>query len=183
MTINETTPSGKEQAKMNKRKSFYSKLERQLNNEKNEEKLFPIMLHKKIIFPEYDDLVLVLDDYSEKLKNVDDDSKGDIISMPDIDEGYFLKQMSKNGYIEIFKQEVFVDANGTIRKGSTGSIDDYKYQSAYNLFMKVSKKKELLNEIGKEKENPTEYNIEIKTKKMETKKYVKTYRYPRKKKK
>lgn len=182
MTVTETTLSGKEQAKLNKRKSFYSKLERQLNHEKNGEKLFPIMLHKKTIFPEYDDLVLVLDGFSEKLKNVDEESKGDILSMPDLDEGYFLKQMSKKGFIELFKEEVYENADGTIRKGSTGSIDDYKYQAAYNLYMKVTNETELLTEVGKEKENPTEYNIKTKTKKLEPKKYIKTYRYPRRRK-
>ncbi len=179
MSGNETVISGKEQAKLNKRKSFYSKFERQISNESDQETLIPIMFHKQAIITEYDDMALVLDEFSELIKDIDDDSKSRAISLPDIDEGYFLKNMSKKGLIQLYKEEVFENEDGTIRKGSTGSIDDYNYQSAYNYYVIVLKEKDLLKELEKEKEDPTTYDIPVKHKKIEKKKYVKTYRYPR----
>ena len=182
MNSNETVLSGKEMAKLNKRKSFYSKLERQISQSENEKKddlYFPIKFHKQIVFPEYDDLTLIINDFAELIKDLDEESKGSSISLPDLDEGHFLKNMSKSGLIELFKEEVFENADGTIRKGSTGSIDDYNYQSAFNFFVKVVDEDKFLKKIEKEKEDPTTYDIPVKTKKIEKKKYVKTYRYPR----
>lgn len=176
---NEAVLSGKEQAKRNKRINFYSRLERLLQNDSDKEILIPISFHKQAIITEYDDVAIVLDDHTEVIKDVDDDTKSRAISLPDIDEGYFLKNMSKNGLIEILKEEVFENEDGTIRKGSTGSIDDYNYQSAYNYYFKVLKEKEFLAQVEKEKDDPTTYDIPVKMKKIPKKKYIKTYRYPR----
>ena len=180
MNATETTLSGKEQAKLNKRKSFYNKLERIIQNESD--KLISIMFHKQAVITEYDDIALVLNDHSELIKDLEDDSKGQSISLPDLDEGYFLKTMAKTGLIEILKEEVFENEDGTLRKGSTGSIDDYNYQSAHNYYVKVLNEKELLTQLEKEKEDPTTYDIPVKHKKIEKKKYIKTYRYPRRRK-
>ena len=174
--------SGKEQAKLNKRKSFYSKLERQIaqsDNDNEKEHFYLINYQKQTIFPEYDDLTLILNDYTEKIKIDKTTVDEHVISIPDLDEGYFLRNMAKDSKIKIFKEETFENANGTIRKGSTGSIDDYNYQSAYNYYIQILEKDEFIKIIEKEKEEPTTYDIPVVTKKVETKRYVKTYRYPR----
>ena len=177
-----STLTGKELAKINKRRTFYNKFERLIQNETEQENLIPIMFHKQAVIAEYDDMALVLNDHSEQIKDVADDSKSRPISLPDLDEGYFLKTMSKKGLIELFKEEVFENEDGTLRKGSTGSIDDYNYQSAHNYYVKVLNEKELLAQVEKEKDDPTTYDIPVKTKKIEKKKYIKTYRYPRRRK-
>ena len=183
MTSTETTLTGKESAKLNKRKRFYSKFERRIQSLESEEgdvnKYIPIMFKKVATLPEYDDLALLLNDFSEKIEDLSDESKIEAISIPDLDEGYFLKNMSKEGLIKIFKEETFENDDGSARKGSSGSIDDYNYQSAFNFYIQVIKMKEFLTKVGKEAENPTEYDIKVKMKKMPKKKYVKTFKYPR----
>lgn len=183
MTSTESTLTGKESAKINKRKRFYNKLERRLQSLESEKAskklLLPIMFKKVASLPEYDDFTLIINDFSELTEEVSEDSKVEALSIPDLDEGYFLKDMSKSGLIKILKEETFENDDGSARKGSTGSIDDYNYQSAFNFYIQVVKMKELLKKVDKEKEDPTEYDIPVKMKKIPKKKYVKTFKYPR----
>ena len=185
MNASETSLSGKEQAKLNKRINFYNKLERQisqLTEENIENTFFPIQYKKKMIFPEYSDLVLILNEYSEELKKLEEDKKGSTVSLPEVDEIHFLEQMSKKKFIKLYKEEVFENRDGTVRKGSTGSIDDYNYQSAFNFYLQVLNQEELQKQVDEEKTDPTTYKIPVKMKKLEKKKYIKTYRYPNRRK-
>ena len=102
MNSNENMLSGKEQAKLNKRKSFYSKLERQIaqsDNDNEKEHFYWINYQKQTIFPEYDDLTLILNDYTEKIKIDKTTVDEHVISIPDLDEGYFLRNMAKDSKI------------------------------------------------------------------------------------
>ncbi len=183
MNTNETSFSGKELAKINKRKAFYNKFERQLKASLSKNQgdfFFPLSFQNKTSFPAFDDLNLLLRDFSEDLKNLKEESKDQVISLPNIDEGIFLLNQAKDGVIKIFKEETFVNDDGSIRKGSTGSLGNYNYQSAYCYYIQVVNYDALLHTIEKEKEDPTIYEIKVKTKKIQqSKKYLKTYRYPR----
>jgi hypothetical protein len=173
--------SGKELAKLNKRKTFYNKFERLIKSMSDEQKmdnLIPLMLLKKLSFPEYDDVTLLFTKHTV-IKDATDEMKEQAISLPFIDEGIFLKNMAEKELIEILREETLENSDGTARKGSTGSIDDYNYQSAFNFYVKILNEKDFSDHVAKEKEEPTTYVIKVKTKKMEKKKYIKTYRYPR----
>ena len=183
MNTNETIISGKEQAKINKRKSFYSKFERQIKSfqpENLEKTFFLINFQNKTSFPTFDDLTILLKDFSEEIESFEADTQNLPISMQYIEEGMYLKALASENIIKILKKETFENDDGTIRKGSNGAIDDYNYQSAYNFYIQIVQIEKILTSLAKEKESPSLYEIVVKTKKIEQKKYYKTYRYPRK---
>ena len=174
--------SGKEQAKINKRKSFYSKFERQIKSiqpENLEKTFFLVNFQNKTSFPAFDDLTILLRDFSEEITSFEASTKELPISMQYIEEAMYLKALASENKIKILKKETFENDDGSNRKGSNGAINEYNYQSAYNFYIQILQVQDILTSLVKEKENPTIYEIIVKTKKIEEKKYHKTYRYPR----
>ena len=170
--------TGKDHAKFNKRQRFYSKFLRKCNSLSEKEELdsiIPLTMNKKFIFPEYDDLSLLLLEHvsegevdEEESVSADNTtfSKDGNLEIPFIDDGYFLIEKIKSKELELICQETFEDEEGNVRKGSgsgTGN-DDYNYQSAYNFGIRILEADKLSKTLEKEAETPTEYEIEVKTK-------------------
>lgn len=185
---NSTKLSGKEQAKINTRIRFYTKLERvckQIPQEKLTETFIPIGINNKVNIPTFDDITLILEKDS-KITNINSDFKideGDILQLPYLDELHFLVEKSHAHLIELARQESFVNDDMTLRKGSSNNNDSYNYQPAYRYGFKILDLEKFLIEITKEKQAPKTYEIEVKMKKIETNvRYKKAWQPPQRRK-
>ena len=170
MGNNQKVITGKEQAKINQRQRFYNKFLRKCISlsEKNElDTIIPLTMNKQFVFPEYDDLSLL---FMEVVKENDVENevftKDDALALPFLDEGYYFAEKVKSNEIELLFQETLEDEDGAPRKGSTGAVDDYNYQKAYNWGFRILNAETLKTSLEKEIETPTEYKIVIKMKKI-----------------
>ncbi len=160
--------SGKEQAKINKRKKFYNKFERLCSNfleQDRTEEIILLALNKQITFPVYDDLSIL---FQDKFTEIDEEfnvEDATFLSLPFLDDGRFLFKAAKSKLLKIIRQETKKESDGSLRKGygKQEDSDDYNYQAAYIWGIQISNMSKLLELLAKEKENPTEYIVEEKT--------------------
>lgn len=152
--------TGKELAKINKRKKFYVKLESFYNRiqENDNPKIF-LMMNKKNSFPEFDSLSKIL---ANNFVELDDD-----IEMKDhrsieivyFEEAHFILDSSKSELLKIYRRETKFNSDGELRKGSSSENDDYNYQAAFNWAIGFDKNEKLAEILAKEKLDPTEYDL------------------------
>ena len=177
-----TKLTGKEQAKINNRKKFYIKFERicqKMIKDSETDQLISLRMNKTFIFPEYDELSILLSNSVIKPESELNFDESTPIDFPFYDEAHFLVKASRLKIIKIFRKETFVDDEGNERKGSAGSTDTYNYQSAYNWGLKIENIPKLTELLSKELESPTTYIIKPKMKKMEKMTYRKAWKPPR----
>ncbi|MHA2172064.1 MAG: hypothetical protein ACXAB7_19510 [Candidatus Kariarchaeaceae archaeon] len=169
--------SGKEQAKLNKRKKFYEKFNRLIG-----EDLILISMNRGISFPEYDELSKIFqEDYSKNESEINfEEIKS--IEIVYLEEAHFLLNASKSKHLKIIRRETTVDNEGTDRRGQSGADDSFNYQAAYNWGVQVIDKKGVLILLEKEMENPSEYDLTPKVAKIQEPVYRKTRRFVRKRK-
>jgi hypothetical protein len=154
--------SGKEQAKLNKRKKFYEKLERlseKFLQNQDLRKIIAFSSNKGISFPEYDDLSLELNNKSIEYTEDIDVNEFDTVEITYLEEAKFLTKNSNSKLYKIFKHETVLDNEGNIKKGKEGSDENYDYQKSYNWGIEILNTEKLLELIRKEKENPTIYDM------------------------
>jgi hypothetical protein len=152
--------TGKELAKINKRKKFYEKLERFYNRlEDDDEEVIFISMNKNFSFPEFDDLSKVLTknfvELDQEIKM--EDSKS--IDMTYFEEAQFLLETSESKLLIILRGETKFDSDGNLLKGATSTSDDYNYQSTFNWAIKLIKNEKFGKMLAEEKINPTEYDL------------------------
>lgn len=164
MNKTQTKLTGKEQAKLNKRKKFYKKFERlgeKLLKENHSDQIILLTMNNKRSFSEYDDLYLVIqNDFSDdpdreeiNLENVPS------LALPFLDEARFLVTASRAKVLQIIRQETFVKDDGSERRGVSGSDESYSYQPAYNLVFQLLDIPKLLKKLKIEKEDPATYQV------------------------
>ncbi|MHA2365712.1 MAG: hypothetical protein ACXAC7_17270 [Candidatus Hodarchaeales archaeon] len=177
--------TGKEQAKINKRKKFYNKLERisrKISNDNLQDQVILIEINKKLTFPEYDELSLLFqNDFSDEELKINLDT-ATTLSFPYLDDARFLVTASRAKVIKIIRQETFVEDDGSERRGSSGTDDSYNYQSAFNWGFIILNVPKLLERLEKEKENPTTYILKQKMKKIQKQTYQRAWKPPNRRK-
>ena len=182
MNKTQTKLTGKEQVKLNKRKKFYHKFERlgaKLLKENRSDQFILLTMNKKITFPEYDDLTLTIqNNFSEDPDREIDIENVPSLALPNLDEARFLVDASRAKVLQIIRQETFVTDDGSERRGSSGSDESYKYQSAFNWLFQLLDIPKLLKRLEKEKEDPTTYNVKQIMKKIEKPRYQKAWKPP-----
>ena len=169
--------SGKDHAKLNKRKKFYEKFERMLRNE-----VILLSMNKGISFPEFDELSLVFkDDFTDFESEIDiEEIKS--IEIVYLEEAHFLLNLSKLKHLNIFRRETFVDNEGQERRGQSGADQDYNYQAAFNWGVKINDAKKIVALLKKEQEQPTYYDLTPEAAVIQEPIYRKAYRLPRRRK-
>ena len=132
--------SGKEQAKLNKRKKFYEKFERMLSKE-----VILLSMNKGISFPEFDELSLIFKDDFTTLEKEIDFEEVKSIEIVYYEEAHFLLNLSKLKHLSIFRRETFVDNEGQERRGQSGADDGYNYQAAFNWGVQIIDAKKIVS--------------------------------------
>lgn len=182
MNRTDTKLTGKEQAKINKRKKFYNKFERlitKLLKDNRNDQIILMTMNKKITFPEYDDLTLTFqNDFSE-----DPDLEIDIenipsLALPFLDDARFFVAASREKVLVLIRQETFIKDDGSERRGSSGSDESYKYQSAFNWVFRLTNIPKLLKRLEIEKDDPTDYQVKQIMKKIDRPYYQKAWKPP-----
>ena len=152
--------TGKEQAKSNKRKKFYEKLERFYDRfQESDDQVIFLSMNKKHSFPEFDGLSKILNknfvefDKGIKIK----DSKS--IEIVYFEEAHFLLENSKSNFIKICRRETKFNNEGKLRKGVSSSNEDYDYQTAYNWAIKMDRNEKFAEILANEKLDPSKYDL------------------------
>ncbi|MCY3413390.1 MAG: hypothetical protein INQ03_17250 [Candidatus Heimdallarchaeota archaeon] len=152
--------TGAEHAKLNKRKKFYERLERYCERNKDEEVIEIFLgMNKNYIFPDFDDLSLVLKEKFEKYDpeiNIDDFKT---IEIAYLEEAHFLQGCSQKGLITILQSETKFNSDGSKRKGANADDEDYNYQAAFFWGIRIDKFDKLIELLEKEKEEPSYYDL------------------------
>ncbi|MHA2251849.1 MAG: hypothetical protein ACXAD7_15910 [Candidatus Kariarchaeaceae archaeon] len=161
--------TGKEHAKLNKRKKFYGKLERLLN-----EQIILLSMNKGISFPAYDDLSKVFQEDFLKYESEINYEEVKSIEIVYLEEAHFLLTAAKSKHLKIIRKETMVDNDGFDRKGQSGADDSYNYQAAFNWGVQIIDVKGLLPLLKKEKESPTSYDLTPKMAEIQDPVYRKT---------
>ncbi|MHA2030945.1 MAG: hypothetical protein ACW99A_05825 [Candidatus Kariarchaeaceae archaeon] len=146
--------SGKEHAKLNKRKKFYEKLERMLRHN-----VILLSMNKGISFPEYDELSKIFKDDFTKFDEEINFEELKSIDIVYYEEAHFLLNAAKSELLGIHRRETFVDNEGNERRGQSGADEGYNYQKAFNWGIQVKDDKNLLKLLENEKEEPSEYDL------------------------
>ncbi len=169
--------SGKDQAKLNKRKKFYERLERLVTN-----RVIVISMNKGISFPEFDELSKIFQD--DHLKFEDDIEFDELKSIEIVyyEEAHFLLNATKSKHLNILRRETIVDNEGNERRGQSGVDEGYNYQAAYNWIIQIKENNKILALLEKEKEEPTIYDLTPEKAVIQEPFYRKAYRMPRRRK-
>lgn len=152
--------TGKDHAKLNKRKKFYEKLERFYNKliDSDENVVF-LSMNKNISFPEFDALSIILNKNCVDLEEEIEVEKKNTLEIVYFEEAHFLLEASKLNLVTICRQETQYNNEGRLRKGLTASKEEYDYQKAFNWGIRLDKKAKFAKSIAKEKLDPTWYDL------------------------
>ncbi len=167
--------SGKEQAKLNKRKKFYSKFTRLIGEE-----IILLSMNKGISFPEYDDLSKVLQEDYEEYESEINYEEVKTLEIVYLEEAHFLVNAVKSQLVKVIRRETTIDNEGFDRRGQSGADDSYHYQAAFNWGVQVVDGEVFKNLLEKEMENPTLYDLTPKIAEIQEPVYRKNQRPVRK---
>ncbi len=152
--------TGKELAKINKRKKFYDKLENLYNRvEEGKEQVIFLTMNKKNSFPEFDGLSKILTNNFVELDKEIEMKGSRTIEIVYFEEAQFLLDASKSEILKIYRRETKFNTEGELRKGSGSEDGDYNYQAAFNWAIGIQKNEKLTETLAKERVNPTEYDL------------------------
>ncbi len=152
--------TGKELAKINKRKKFYDKLENLYNrSEEGKDQIIFLTMNKKNSFPEFDELSKILNKNFVELDQEIEMKGSRTLDIVYFEEAQFLLDASKSEILKIYRRETKLNAEGELRKGSGSTEGDYNYQAAYNWAIEIGKNEKLAETLAKERVNPTVYDL------------------------
>jgi hypothetical protein len=168
--------TGKEMAKINTRKKFYKKFERlcQIAKEKDEENqtIIPLSYKKTKAIEEFDEFSRLFERVFNKSEEPID-MEHQILDVPFLEDGVFILKAAQDKLLEIIRHETYQDDHGNPRKGRLENDESYQYQSAFYWAMSLNPKniEKVLDLLEKEKEDPTDYDMTIRTQKIKRRKH------------